>query len=111
MCYKYCVILGTRAELIKMAPILRELDKRKLKYIFVHTGQHNLDNLLDQFKVRKPDLVLYTPPKKSSLFMNKIHKFLFWGVIVNVKLLIFFSKTKIKYLLVHGDTISTLLAL
>jgi UDP-N-acetylglucosamine 2-epimerase len=76
-----------------MAPILKELDKRKLIYIFIHTGQHSFGNLLDQFKVKNPDLTLYTPPKKSSLFMNKIHKSLIWGFSVNFKLLSFLLKT------------------
>lgn len=34
------IILGTRPEIIKMAPIIRECEKRKLDYFVLHTGQH-----------------------------------------------------------------------
>ena len=34
------VILGTRPEIIKMAPIIRECERRKLDYFVLHTGQH-----------------------------------------------------------------------
>jgi UDP-N-acetylglucosamine 2-epimerase (non-hydrolysing) len=34
------IILGTRPEIIKMAPIIRECKKRKLDYFVLHTGQH-----------------------------------------------------------------------
>ena len=34
------VILGTRPEIIKMAPIIRECERRELDYFVLHTGQH-----------------------------------------------------------------------
>jgi UDP-N-acetylglucosamine 2-epimerase (non-hydrolysing) len=34
------VILGTRPEIIKMSPIIRELEGRGLEYSIIHTGQH-----------------------------------------------------------------------
>ncbi|OPY32522.1 MAG: UDP-N-acetylglucosamine 2-epimerase [Methanomassiliicoccales archaeon PtaU1.Bin124] len=37
---KTCVILGTRPEIIKMAPVVRELEKRKADHFMIHTGQH-----------------------------------------------------------------------
>lgn len=37
---KFCVILGTRPEMIKLSPIIRELDRRKLDHFIIHTGQH-----------------------------------------------------------------------
>jgi len=37
---KLCVILGTRPEIIKMAPIVRELERRGLDHFIIHTGQH-----------------------------------------------------------------------
>jgi len=33
-------ILGTRPEIIKMAPLIRECEKQDTDYILVHTGQH-----------------------------------------------------------------------
>ncbi len=43
------VVTGTRPEIIKMAPILRELRKRKLPTIFVHCGQHYDYNMAQKF--------------------------------------------------------------
>ena len=34
------IIVGTRPEIIKMSPIIREFEKEKLDYFIVHTGQH-----------------------------------------------------------------------
>jgi UDP-N-acetylglucosamine 2-epimerase (non-hydrolysing) len=34
------IILGTRPEIIKMAPIIRDCWKRALDFIVLHTGQH-----------------------------------------------------------------------
>jgi len=37
---KICFILGTRPEVIKMAPVIRECRRRKLNFFIIHTGQH-----------------------------------------------------------------------
>jgi UDP-N-acetylglucosamine 2-epimerase (non-hydrolysing) len=45
---KLSIILGTRPEIIKMAPVIRECEKRKLDYFILHTGQHysyNMDKI------------------------------------------------------------------
>lgn len=42
---KIAVVLGTRPEIIKMAPIIRELEVRKEEYFILHTGQHYSYNL------------------------------------------------------------------
>jgi len=34
------IVVGTRPEIIKIAPIIRELEKRGIDFIFMHTGQH-----------------------------------------------------------------------
>ena len=34
------IILGTRPEIIKMSPVIRECEKRGLDYFILHTGQH-----------------------------------------------------------------------
>ena len=34
------IVLGTRPEIIKMSPIVRECDRRGLDYYILHTGQH-----------------------------------------------------------------------
>jgi UDP-N-acetylglucosamine 2-epimerase (non-hydrolysing) len=37
---KFCIILGTRPEIIKLSPIIRECEKNGLDYFLIHTGQH-----------------------------------------------------------------------
>jgi len=37
---KYAVIIGTRPEIIKMSPVIRELERRNLEHFVLHTGQH-----------------------------------------------------------------------
>jgi UDP-N-acetylglucosamine 2-epimerase (non-hydrolysing) len=37
---KLCILIGTRPEIIKMSPIIRQCERRGLDYFIVHTGQH-----------------------------------------------------------------------
>ncbi len=34
------IVLGTRPEIIKMSPIIRECEARNLDYFILHSGQH-----------------------------------------------------------------------
>jgi UDP-N-acetylglucosamine 2-epimerase (non-hydrolysing) len=43
------VVTGTRPEIIKMAPVIRALEKAKMPYVFVHCGQHYDYNMAQQF--------------------------------------------------------------
>ena len=45
---KISIILGTRPEIIKMSPVIRECEEQGLYYFILHTGQHysyNLDKI------------------------------------------------------------------
>ena len=45
---KISIILGTRPEIIKMSPVIRECENKGLDYFILHTGQHysyNLDKI------------------------------------------------------------------
>ncbi len=42
---KLALLLGTRPEIIKMSPIIRELIKRKINFFVLHTNQHYSENL------------------------------------------------------------------
>ncbi|MFZ2455896.1 MAG: UDP-N-acetylglucosamine 2-epimerase (non-hydrolyzing) [Candidatus Altiarchaeia archaeon] len=37
---KVALILGTRPEIIKLSPVIRECEKRNLDYVILHTNQH-----------------------------------------------------------------------
>jgi UDP-N-acetylglucosamine 2-epimerase (non-hydrolysing) len=43
------VVVGTRPEIIKMAPVIKALHKRKIPFIFTHCGQHCDYNMSQQF--------------------------------------------------------------
>jgi len=55
---KIAIALGTRPEIIKMSPVIRELDKRRQDYFILHTGQHysyNLDRVFfEQLELPQP---------------------------------------------------------
>ena len=45
---KLSIILGTRPEIIKFSPIIRECERLNLDYFILHTGQHysyNMDKI------------------------------------------------------------------
>ena len=42
---KVAIVLGTRPEIIKMSPVVRELEKRNADFFIIHTGQHYSYNL------------------------------------------------------------------
>jgi len=37
---KIGIIVGTRPEIIKMAPVIRECKKRGIAYFIIHSNQH-----------------------------------------------------------------------
>ncbi len=43
------IVVGTRPEIIKMAPIIRALKRRNVSSIFVHCGQHYDYNMSQKF--------------------------------------------------------------
>jgi UDP-N-acetylglucosamine 2-epimerase (non-hydrolysing) len=59
---KIDVVVGTRPEIIKLSPVLMELEKRNITYRLTHTGQHysyNLDKIFfKDLELREPDSLL-----------------------------------------------------
>jgi UDP-N-acetylglucosamine 2-epimerase (non-hydrolysing) len=55
---KVAIILGTRPEIIKMSPIIRELERKCIDFFILHTGQHyfyNMDQVFfEQLKLSRP---------------------------------------------------------
>lgn len=104
------IILGTRAQTIKMAPILQELEKRKHRFTLLYTQQHKvtIDDLLDNFKIKaKPVSIVNRKEEAKSIR-------LFAGWMVQMLLLTLnpsnsrkiFSQGK-GLILTHGDTATT----
>lgn len=105
------IVVGTKAQLIKMAPVMRELNKKGVEYRFISTGQHQetMSEIMNNFEIREPDITLYKGKDIVSVL-----SMLVWAARLSVisvfrKRQVFgreFSKKDI--VLVHGDTFSTL---
>jgi len=105
---RIAIIIGTRAELIKTFPLIIELQKEEIPYYFIHTGQHSLKNLCETFNINKPDIVLTHAPKGSSKFFAKQLNALLWNMLIVFKIKRELKKLKnLKYVLYHGDTMTT----
>ena len=46
---KIMSIIGTRPEIIKMAPIIAEINQRGINQVVLHTGQHYDEEMSDNF--------------------------------------------------------------
>lgn len=70
------ILLGTRPEIIKMSPIIRECEKRELDYNIIHSGQHYSENMdkvfFDQLELPKPDFNLNVGSGTQGLQTAKI---------------------------------------
>jgi len=98
------VVVGTRPEIIKMAPIVRALRKNKISTTFVHCGQHYDYNMSQQFiedlELPLPDYAYkvksYSPGAQTAKIIAYMDKLL--------------KETAPSLVLVEGDTNSVLAA-
>src|SRR6478736_8646079 len=102
------VLVGTKAQFIKTAPILRELDARGIGYRLVYTGQHSetFDLLEAAFGTRPPDDVL-VPSFEAATHSSFAHwTVAFWRAVLARIRRGHWRGAPVG--LVHGDTASTL---
>jgi len=106
------VLLGTRAQLIKMAPVILELENRGWHPQLIMTGQHKetMGQLLSDFGIHTPPLSLYDGPEVTSI-RRVIPWFLrcLWRLWKDSRRLFPKAGASRGIVLVHGDTFSTLL--
>ncbi|HIJ85413.1 MAG: Epimerase 2 protein [Magnetococcales bacterium] len=104
------ILLGTKAQLIKMAPILLELQHRRLPYDLVLTGQHHetMEDLLDVFAIPRPDMEIVSRMEANTR-LKMVHwlGLLLWRSGFSMRKRLWQPKPGI--VLVHGDTLSTLM--
>lgn len=102
--------IGTIAELIKLAPIIKELKERKIKFKIIASGQSpiNFGELKDYFGPIQADISLKDKFSESSIFL-----FFIWSIRALIEG-IFSLKKEFKglnktnsYFIVHGDTVSS----
>jgi len=99
---KVALIVGTRPQIIKSQPLIKEIILRKLKISIIHTGQHYdyemSKTFFKELKIRKPDVNLGistgSPSRQLGEIISKIEKPL--------------KKIKPDIVIVPGDTRSAL---
>ena len=99
---KIAIVLGTRPEIIKMSPVIRECERLALDYFILHTGQHysyNMDRVF--FEELELPGARYNLDVGSGSHGEQTGKML-----VGVERV--FEKEKPDVVLVQGDTNSTL---
>ncbi|MEM2141961.1 MAG: UDP-N-acetylglucosamine 2-epimerase (non-hydrolyzing) [Candidatus Thorarchaeota archaeon] len=97
-------MLGTRPEIIKLAPVIHEFERRGVEYCLLHTGQHYSEELSEKFfhdmRLKRPDITLDvgsgTHAEQTAKAMVGIEKELI--------------RTRPDVVLVQGDTNTTLSA-
>ena len=95
---KIAIILGTRPEIIKMAPIVDEIEKRGIDSCIIHTGQHYdyemSDNFFKDLEIKSPDYNIHVGSgshgKQTGFMMKGIEEVL--------------VEEKADIVLVQGDT-------
>jgi UDP-N-acetylglucosamine 2-epimerase (non-hydrolysing) len=107
------VFLGTKAQYIKTAPLLRLLDAQGVEYRLIDSGQHGALSvgLREELGVREPDHLL-----TRGVDITSIPQAIVWALKLALKLLdgrrlraeVFGGRTGV--CVVHGDTPSTLLS-
>lgn len=102
----FLIFVGTKAQFIKTAPILREMDRRQVPYRLIYTGQHSetFDVLEAAFGTRPPDdkLVPDTEASTHASFFAWVVSF-WWQALRRIR-----QWRGARAGLVHGDTASTL---
>lgn len=108
---KLHIVIGTKAQLIKMAPIMLELQNQKIDYNFIFTGQHRetMDQLRENFSLKAPDITLHHGRDITGIFQMLIWLIKICTTVLFNKKKIFGETQKTDILLTHGDTFSTVL--
>jgi len=97
------IVVGTRPEVVKMAPVIRALEKQGHPFIFVHSGQHYDYNLslqfIEELELPKPDYCLKVREESAAVQTGRI--------MITVEEVV--KKEEPRLLLIEGDT-NTILA-
>jgi UDP-N-acetylglucosamine 2-epimerase len=110
------VFIGTKAQFIKTMPVIKELDRRNIKYNFIDSGQHaEISNQIRiSFRLRSPDVYLRKQKKDITSIKQMVLwalKYFYLGSFRRKRIFDEIFKGKKGICLIHGDTLSTLLSM
>lgn len=107
---KVAIVFGTRPEIIKIDPVIKELEKKQIETVLIHTGQHNLQSLFKDLKIKQPDYLLDLPPKSAGKFKGSLFKGIgnaaYWSLLIVKKIRRILKKVEPDVLLYQGDTLA-----
>lgn len=101
-------IIGTRAQLIKVAPVIYTFENNEIKPIIIFTGQHKdtMEDLLYEFSIKTKPFNLIIAKEHASIFA-----LLTWAPSILIKLIQYLKEIKnASNIYVHGDTLTTLIS-
>lgn len=105
-------IIGTRAQLIKMAPVIRQLERSRCRLNLVFTGQHRetMAELLRDFGICSPWRYLHEGKEVTGIVqMARWFVTCFLRAIRHPERYFLLNRERPMVFVVHGDTFSTLL--
>ncbi len=110
------LIIGTKAQLIKMAPVLQELRRRDAIFNFIDAGQHarTTEEIIRQLDLPRPDVYLRNSQENiSTLFqaLTWVLSALFQIIFRPQAIFKAVFKCQSGICLIHGDTLTTLISL
>jgi UDP-N-acetylglucosamine 2-epimerase (non-hydrolysing) len=95
---KIAIVVGTRPEVIKMAPIIRECQRRNIDFVLIHSNQHYSENM-DAVFFNELDL----PAPKYNLHVGSgTHSNQIGNILIEIEPVLL--KESPNLLLVQGDT-------
>lgn len=106
-------VVGTRAQLIKVAPVIFECEQKGMDCALLMTGQHKetMEDLLSEFSIRTPPVYAVNAAERSTilsllLWLPKAYR----GILKEIERIKKEKKADKANVIVHGDTLTTLLS-
>jgi UDP-N-acetylglucosamine 2-epimerase (non-hydrolysing) len=103
-------VVGTRAQLFKMAPIMLECERQKMQWRWIYTAQHKdtIEQTLNTFGLPKPNYTVMDWSTEAKTMRKVFYWFFRMGIsLVNSKKILAGYTGKNNIVLTHGDTLTT----
>jgi len=109
---KYIFFIGTVAEFIKLFPVINAFKEKRIDFEIFASGQNDIEKseIFSYLNLKKPELTLSTGPKNKTVFSTFVW-FLKTFLLSLIKIHRYVKHRQYKNVtvIVHGDTLSTLM--